>query len=99
MRIRSKLLLAMLVPLGLLVAQILAMNAFIHELQLAATFISSAHTVIEADFEAVELVSVMRQEVKRLPAARYVTHPDGYCLSHARSHYLDRVRLVHELDE
>jgi hypothetical protein len=36
------------------------------------TFIGSAHGVIEADFNAVELVGDLREQVKRLPS-RYVT--------------------------
>jgi signal transduction histidine kinase len=72
MRIRNKLLLAMMVPVGLLVAQIVVVNVFIRELQTAVTFIDSAHGVIEADFTAVELVSALREQVKRLPS-RYVT--------------------------
>ena len=71
MSIRTKLILAMTVPLALLIAQIIAVNTFIRELQSAVTFIASAHTVIEADFEAVELVNSMRKEVKQLPS-RYV---------------------------
>jgi len=72
MRIRTKLILAIAVPVGLLVAQIVVVNVFIRELQSAVTFISSAHKVIEADFVATELVATMRAEVKQLPA-RYVT--------------------------
>ncbi len=72
MRIRTKLILAIAVPVGLLVAQIVVVNVFIRELQSAVTFISSAHKVIEADFVATELVATMRAEVKKLPA-RYVT--------------------------
>ena len=71
MRIRSKLLLAMTVPLALLIVQILVVNAFIRELQSATSFIGSAHTVIEADFEALEGVTDLRQELKQLPS-RYV---------------------------
>ena len=54
MRIRTKLLLAMTVPLALLIIQIAAVNTFIRELQSAVAFISSAHSLIEADFEAAE---------------------------------------------
>ena len=72
MRIRTKLILAIAVPVGLLVAQIVVVNFFIRELQSAVNFISSAHKVIEADFVATELVATMRAEVKQLPA-RYVT--------------------------
>jgi methyl-accepting chemotaxis protein len=72
MSIRTKLLLAMVVPLGLLIAQIVSVNVFIRELQDAVTFIASAHTVIEANFTAAELVGTLRQEVKKLPS-RHVT--------------------------
>jgi signal transduction histidine kinase len=68
MRIRSKLLLAMAVPAGLLVAQIASVNFFVRELQSAVSFISSAHAVIEADFDAVELIGALRDEVKQLPS-------------------------------
>ena len=71
MRIRTKLLLAMSVPLALLIVQIIAVNIFIRELQAAVTFIGEAHTVIEADFAAAELVDTMRGDVKQLPS-RYV---------------------------
>jgi adenylate cyclase len=69
MRIRNKLLLAMAVPVGLLVSQVLAVNFFVRELQSAVTFISSAHEVIEADFNAAELVVTLRKEVKQLPSS------------------------------
>ncbi|MEJ2178708.1 MAG: hypothetical protein P8Y12_12470, partial [Gammaproteobacteria bacterium] len=72
MGIRKKLLLTMLVPLALLIIQITAVNSFIRELQSAVDFISSAHSLIEADFQAVELVRDMRKEIKELPA-RYVS--------------------------
>ena len=45
MRIRTKLLLATVVPLALLIIQIAAINTFIRELQSAVTFISSAHSL------------------------------------------------------
>jgi methyl-accepting chemotaxis protein WspA len=72
MSIRTKLLLAMMVPLGLLMAQLVSVNVFIHELQDAVAFIASAHTVIEANFTAAELVGTLQQEVKKLPS-RYVS--------------------------
>jgi HAMP domain-containing protein len=72
MRIRTKLLLATVVPLALLIIQIAAINTFIRELQSAVTFISSAHSLIEADFEAAELVDTLRRDVKKLPS-RYVS--------------------------
>ena len=71
MRIRNKLLLAMAVPVGLLVIQVVLVNVFVRELQSAVTFISSAHSVIEDDFVATELVGTLRKEVKQLPS-RYV---------------------------
>jgi signal transduction histidine kinase/CheY-like chemotaxis protein/HAMP domain-containing protein len=69
MRLRNKLLVAATVPALLLVAQMVFVNHFIRELQSAVTFISSAHTVIEADFNATELVGALRKEIKRLPSA------------------------------
>ncbi len=72
MRIRNKLFLAMAVPVGLLILQIVLVNIFVRELQSAVTFISAAHTVIEHDFIAAELVGTLRKEVKQLPS-RYVS--------------------------
>ncbi len=69
MRIRNKMLLAMSVPVGVLVVQVLSVNHFVRELQSAVTFIGSAHGVIEADFVAAELVGKLRQEVRQLPSA------------------------------
>ena len=43
MRIRTKLLAAVAVPLALLVAQVAAVSVFIRELQSAVTFIGEAH--------------------------------------------------------
>jgi signal transduction histidine kinase len=68
MRIRNKLLVAVAVPAGLLVAQIASVNFFVRELQSAVSFISSAHAVIEADFNAVEIIGKLRDEVKQLPS-------------------------------
>jgi signal transduction histidine kinase len=68
MRIRNKLLVAMAVPAGLLVAQIASVNFFVRQQQAAVSFISSAHAVIEADFNAVERIGVLRDEVKQLPS-------------------------------
>jgi signal transduction histidine kinase len=76
MRIRNKLLLAMAVPAGLLVAQIASVNFFVRELQSAVSFISSAHSVIEADFDAVELIGALREEVKQLPS-KWVAEQDN----------------------
>jgi class 3 adenylate cyclase len=76
MRIRTKLILAIAVPIGLLITQIVVVNVFIRELQSAVTFIASAHKVIEADFVATELVATMRAEVKQLPA-RYITEGES----------------------
>ncbi len=76
MRVRNKLFLAMAVPVGLLVLQIVLVNIFVRELQSAVTFIAEAHKVIEDDFVAAELVGTLRQEVKRLPA-RYVSAQAG----------------------
>jgi adenylate cyclase len=72
MRIRNKLVLAMAVPVGLLVLQIVLVNVFVRELQSAVTFIAEAHTVIEDDFIASEVVEALRKDVKRLPS-QYVS--------------------------
>jgi signal transduction histidine kinase len=76
MRIRNKLLVAMAVPAGLLVAQIASVNFFVRELQSAVSFISSAHAVIEADLNAVELIGALRAEVKQLPSNWVAEHDD-----------------------
>ena len=68
MRIRNKILLAMSVPIGLLVFQVIAVNHFVRELQNAVSFIASAHEAIEADFSALDLVGKLRQEVRKLPS-------------------------------
>ena len=73
MSIRTKLLLAMMVPLGLLIAQLVSMNVFIRELQDAVAFIASAHTVIEANFTATGTRWSLRQEVKKLPSRGVTT--------------------------
>jgi signal transduction histidine kinase len=65
-------LLAMSVPIGLLIVQLLTVNYFIRELQSAVRFIGSAHTAIEADFVAAELVSKLRLEVKKLPSGAVI---------------------------
>ena len=69
MRIRNKLLLAMTVPVGLLILQILLVNVFIRELQTAVNFISSAHETIENSFAADDLVSDLRVAAKQLPVS------------------------------
>ena len=68
MRIRNKLLVAMAIPAGLLAAQIASVNFFVRELQSAVSFISSAQDVIEADFNAVDIIGKLRDEVKQLPS-------------------------------
>jgi class 3 adenylate cyclase/HAMP domain-containing protein len=75
MRIRNKLLLAMTVPVGLLILQILLVNVFIRELQTAVNFISSAHETIENSFAAGDLVSELRAEAKQLPVS-FMTDSD-----------------------
>jgi signal transduction histidine kinase len=76
MRIRTKLLVAMAVPAGLLVAQIASVSFFVRELQSAVSFISSAHAVIEADFDALEIIGKLRDEVKQLPS-KWVAEQDA----------------------
>jgi adenylate cyclase len=68
-RLRNKLLVAVTVPALLLVAQIAFVDLFIRQLQSAINFISSAHTVIEADFSAAELAAMLRKDIKQLPSA------------------------------
>ncbi|HEY5700647.1 MAG TPA: adenylate/guanylate cyclase domain-containing protein [Thermohalobaculum sp.] len=77
MRIRNKLFLAMAVPVGLLITQIVVVNIFIRELQSAVSFISSAHSAIESDFVAAELVDTLRQEIRHLPARYVQTQPEA----------------------
>jgi adenylate cyclase len=76
MRIRNQFLLVMTVPLGLLLAQIISVTVFTRELQSAVQFISSAHSVIEEDFVAAELLAKLRKDVKQLPSS-YVTASRG----------------------
>jgi hypothetical protein len=76
MRIRNQFLLVMTVPLGLLLAQIISVTVFTRELQSAVQFISSAHSVIEEDFVAAELLAKLRKDVKQLPSS-YVTASGG----------------------
>ena len=78
MRIRTKLFAAVAVALVLLLVQVVLVSMSIRELQTAVTFIGSAHTVIEADFDALGLVDALRKEVKRLPS-RNVAEPDDPC--------------------
>ncbi len=68
MRIRNKLNLAMAVPIGLLILQIVLVNYFIRELQSAVNYISSANSVIERNFIALEKLALLRSEIKRIPA-------------------------------
>lgn len=68
MRIRNKLNLAMAVPIGLLVLQIVLVNHFIRELQSAVNYISSANSVIERNFIALEKLAELRNEIKQIPA-------------------------------
>jgi adenylate cyclase len=76
MRVRTKLLAAVAVALALLVIQMAAVSIFIRELQSAVTFIGAAHTAIETDLDALELVGTLRGEVKQLPS-RYVSSQDA----------------------
>lgn len=69
MKIRTKLLLAITVPVGLLVVQIALVNVFVRELQEAATFISATHNTIEETFVAGDLLPGLRNEAKRLPTS------------------------------
>ncbi len=73
----------MAVPVGLLITQIVLVNVFIRELQSAVDFISSAHTVIEADFVAADLVSSMRKEVKQLPSRYLKTQAETNDVTHS----------------
>jgi adenylate cyclase len=75
MRVRTKLLAAVALVLALLVAQVAVVSVFIRELQSAVVFVGAAHDVIEADFQALDLVSTLRGEVKQIPS-RYVTTKD-----------------------
>lgn len=73
MRIRNKLLIAMIVPAGLLVTQVASVSYFVRQLQSAADFITAAHAVIENNFTATSLVEDLRAEVKQLPS-QHVTN-------------------------
>ena len=67
MLIRKKLLLATTIPIGLLVVQVLLVNVFIRELQLAVQFIGSAQQVIEADLKAKDVLVELRKQIKNIP--------------------------------
>ena len=68
MRIRNKLNLAMAVPIGLLILQVVLVNYFVRELQSAINYISSANSVIERNFIALEKLALLRNEIKQIPA-------------------------------
>lgn len=55
-------------PAILLAVQIAAVQYFLSEQQAAVRFISSAQTVIEADFRAVEQAEQLRKQIKSLPS-------------------------------
>ena len=76
MRIRNKLILAMAVPVGLLLLQIVLVNLSIRELQTAIEFISDANRVIEDDFLAQEKIEELRAEIKEIPARFVSTQPE-----------------------
>ena len=91
MRVRTKLFAAVAVALVLLLVQIGLVSIFIRELQTAVTFIGSAHTVIEADFEALEAVNALRSEVKRLPSRTVAAQDDANPL---RAHWERLTALI-----
>ncbi len=91
MRIRNKILLAMSVPIGLLVFQVIAVNHFVRELQNAVSFIASAHEAIEADFSALDLVGKLRQEVRKLPSGAVVDQAMSSNSRSARKDLWDRL--------
>ena len=68
MRIRNKLNFAMAVPIGLLILQVVLVNHFVRELQSAINYISSANSVIERNFIALEKLALLRNEIKQIPA-------------------------------
>ena len=75
---------AMAVPVGLLVAQIASVNFFVRQLQSAVSFISSAHAVIEADFDALERdgrVLFRYVDAAGSPAAIWLPHASVRCRS------------------
>ncbi|MFK7997782.1 MAG: adenylate/guanylate cyclase domain-containing protein [Granulosicoccus sp.] len=58
----------MAVPIALLILQIILVNHFIRELQSAVKYISTANSVIERNFIALEKLDLIRDEVKNVPA-------------------------------
>ena len=96
MRVRNKLFAAVAVGLALLIVQIAAVSFFIRELQTAATFIGAAHEVIEADFEALEVVDALRAEVKRLPSRNLVEQDDANPM---RPHWEELAGLITLIDQ
>ncbi|MFK8082496.1 MAG: ATP-binding protein [Granulosicoccus sp.] len=67
MSIRNKLLLATTIPIVLFVVQVLTVNYFIRELQLAVQFIGAAQNVIEADLKSIDLVKRLQTKIKNVP--------------------------------
>ncbi len=76
MKIRNKLLLATAIPITLLIVQVLLVNIFIRELQLAVQFISTSQNVIEADLLAKDQLEELRRHVKNIPQT-YVQSNDS----------------------
>ena len=77
MRIRNKLNLAMAVPIGLLIFQIVLVNHFVRELQSAISYISNANSVIERNFVVLEKLVLLRNEIKQIPARFVGTDEDS----------------------
>lgn len=67
MLIRNKLLLATAIPIALLILQVLLVNIFVRELQLAVQFIGAAQNIIEADLTAKDQLENLRRQVKTVP--------------------------------
>jgi PAS domain-containing protein len=97
MRIRNKMLLAMSVPIGLLIAQVLSVTYFVRELQSAVSFIASAHAAIEADFIAADVVGKLRQRVKQLPSGAVVEQTRSEALRRADREAWDKLTGAVEL--
>ena len=97
MRIRTKLLLAVAAGGALLVAQILAVSFFIRQVQVASTFIASAHAMIEADFRAAELVADLRDAVKQLPSGYVAERSQRDVEAQLSSHLLGQARFADRL--
>lgn len=94
MLIRNKLLLAASVPILLLVCQVLLVNYFVRELQLAVQFIGNAQNVIEADLRARDLVTELQTQVKRVPQSYVQSNTTAETIDSLWQEIKDSINLI-----